>query len=57
MTFGLGAGLGPVIGGIMKDVSDFRKTSDTTGFVCFGVFLFFTVASLIIIQLDKPKFN
>jgi len=56
VTFGLGAGLGPVIGGMMKDASGFRKASDTTGFVCFGVFVFFTVVSLII-QLDKPKFN
>jgi hypothetical protein len=54
MTFGLGSFLGPVIGGIMKDASDFRKTSDRTGFSCVGVFVFFTVASLII-QLDKPK--
>jgi len=54
MTFSAGACLGPVIGGVLEDVTDFRTTTNLMAFSCFGVFVFFTVASLII-KLSAPE--
>jgi hypothetical protein len=55
MTFSAGACLGPVIGGFLEDVTDFRTTTNLMAFSSFGVFVFFTVASLII-KLSAPEF-
>jgi len=57
MAYAMGCAVAPILGGALKDATNFRMTSDIMGFAACGLLVFYAIVGLLCHKEDAKSDN